>query len=768
MRQWVFLLAVSLISLVFLALGVGNALYKATLLITNTGSATSAIATPWEFSGQGLVDGGFVATTTLNASVTDVADLPIASMPAGARLDVKGAVADDGGSQTDETTEATDDSEDDMVLLPSSPTTTDAYYFGFDFPGRILTLEIGTAGVGDWIIVWEYYTSSGWSTLSDVDDQTEGFTEVGVKTVSYTIPRDWSSTTTESISAYWIRARVSSFTSITIPPRGTRAWWENGLWWSFVDSLSINEQKQYTLNLGGPDMVTNQQLFIGPQGITTTDSTFLELADDVDWELSISGWFDTSAARIGENVVEKLDSSHRPIRIWVSAENELTARIEDADLVTGLNLVLSDIESGEYLLTLDHNTSTDDHTFTVGSDSITSGNEITDLVDNSADWEWAQNGTMAYIDYIQLTGAIGGNVETTFSVAETLDDGFVYRTSNSYPPASDNFVVTAGSVEIRRDSIPPNYWINTGLIRWYTGDLPDDAVVTKVQLKAYYTDKQDADERHFTGEWYTAWPIDAADYTGASPGTKNAIAGWDITAINNNAWNTITLLNSVANLNLTGYSGLRFQIDSDEGLPYNQNHIFVSGYGSANAAELIVASYTPPEYGVLLLYKLASLPGLTVTDRSGNGHDGTMSYPSLPTSTISLLTMPLAPTPPAVSGQEEVRPPDVVSEVDPGEWQGDFDGSDIPLNDLWISLSSITGGDVPPIIYWIMFAVLATIVAGTFTFVITQSLMWSAAVIGMSLLAFVNFGGGLFPMWVFFFAAMMLAAVGIFSKVKSL
>jgi len=135
-----------------------------------------------------------------------------------------GAVADDGGAQTDETNEANNDIADDMTLLPSTPAVDDAYYFGYPSLWDWLELRMGTAGIGTWDIVWEYWNSTTWNLLSDVDDGTSGFRVSGNRLVTFTRPPDWAQTTVGGIAAqYWIRARISAYTSVVTQPKGTRA-----------------------------------------------------------------------------------------------------------------------------------------------------------------------------------------------------------------------------------------------------------------------------------------------------------------------------------------------------------------------------------------------------------------------------------------------------------------------------------------------------------------------------------------------------------------
>ena len=90
-----------------------------------------------------------------------------------------------------------------------------------------LTLNIGTQGAGVWTITWEYYdVDTTWHALAGVTDNTVGFTAaVGNKTVLFTRPAGWALTNVNAAgNMYWIRARVSAYTSVVTQPKGTQSW----------------------------------------------------------------------------------------------------------------------------------------------------------------------------------------------------------------------------------------------------------------------------------------------------------------------------------------------------------------------------------------------------------------------------------------------------------------------------------------------------------------------------------------------------------------
>lgn len=160
--------------------------------------------------------GGLVELFTL-AAIYGVVERALEAM--------QGGVADDGGEQTDETAEANSAAVNDMTLLSATPAENDAYYFGGDRPFDELVLNIGTQGEGVWTLAWEYYNGSTWVAIPGVVDGTEGFTATaGEHSVTFTPPEDWAGTTVKAITAFWIRARVSAYTSVTTQPKGTQSW----------------------------------------------------------------------------------------------------------------------------------------------------------------------------------------------------------------------------------------------------------------------------------------------------------------------------------------------------------------------------------------------------------------------------------------------------------------------------------------------------------------------------------------------------------------
>jgi len=155
------------------------------------------------------------------------------------------AIADDGGAMTDETTQANENTANDMVLLPSIPAVNDAYYFGKDHKFTDLPILMGTVGVGTWTITWEYWDGDSWEALANVSSSLDA-NAVHFKPslarrhdIAFDQPADWATTTINSQGPYYyIRARVSTYTSIVTQPKGSQSW-PSDAWARNINYVSV-------------------------------------------------------------------------------------------------------------------------------------------------------------------------------------------------------------------------------------------------------------------------------------------------------------------------------------------------------------------------------------------------------------------------------------------------------------------------------------------------------------------------------------------------
>jgi hypothetical protein len=97
----------------------------------------------------------------------------------------------------------------DVELLPATPALNDAFYFAGLNVFEELLINVTTAG-STYVLAWEYWNGSAWSSLT-VTDNTNSFQTTGWNTVGFTDPGDWSTTSVDSKGPYYyIRARVTT------------------------------------------------------------------------------------------------------------------------------------------------------------------------------------------------------------------------------------------------------------------------------------------------------------------------------------------------------------------------------------------------------------------------------------------------------------------------------------------------------------------------------------------------------------------------------
>jgi len=134
------------------------------------------------------------------------------------------AIAEDGGAFVDETGEANSAAANDMTLFPAVPAAgIDRYNFGSDAKFSSIDVNVGTAGVGTYTVVWEYFNGTSFVALAGVSDGTTNFKTGGVNTVSFTVPGDWVASTINGQGPFfYIRAEFQAGTSTTVPI-GTQA-----------------------------------------------------------------------------------------------------------------------------------------------------------------------------------------------------------------------------------------------------------------------------------------------------------------------------------------------------------------------------------------------------------------------------------------------------------------------------------------------------------------------------------------------------------------
>jgi len=389
---------------------VTDALYSLALNITNTtASQKDDLQVPFTLSTASLIDDGFITSDALNA-IVQKGGVDIPTMPGTNRIVVKGAAQDDGGVFTDYTPEAQSSAANDVILLPAVPVVDDAFYFGFDIPAGMVTVDVDQAGNGTWAITWEYYDGASWTALSGVDDRTSAFSVLGRNIVTWTVPADWSTTTIVTISSYWVRARVSSFSSLTTQPKGSLIQYETGEWWSWVETLPVDTQEQFTLFLGGIQRREAHEMFTGSAGIVTTDAYALEPGNTFGVAVRGRAHFDT----LGSSSCFACKSG--VLAVYPKSNGEITATVTGAgtstlDLST---MTVPDTGSQNIILGSD---GTNLALWADGGAGMVAGDAQT-VTDNANDWTWATSDALDYVDQVAYDAGTVDSLDIFRSPAE--------------------------------------------------------------------------------------------------------------------------------------------------------------------------------------------------------------------------------------------------------------------------------------------------------------------------------------------------------------
>jgi len=126
----------------------------------------------------------------------------------------------------DQTPQANENTVDDMQLVPINSLNDECYWGNEDRKFAKITLVVTRAGVGTWTVTWQYSTATGWATLTVTPSPSNfgQFKTAGIGTISFTPPSAWAKRTVNGINAYWVRAKVTVFTSVATAPLGGQSW----------------------------------------------------------------------------------------------------------------------------------------------------------------------------------------------------------------------------------------------------------------------------------------------------------------------------------------------------------------------------------------------------------------------------------------------------------------------------------------------------------------------------------------------------------------
>jgi hypothetical protein len=168
------------------------------------------------------------------------------------------------------------------------------------------------------------------------------------------------------------------------------------------------------------------------------------------------------------------------------------------------------------------------------------------------------------------------------------------------------------------------------------------------------------------------------------------------------------------------------------------------------ALGLIVEDSTGQE----LYYQLNDTPSATISDRSGSGNTGTMSFP-VQASGVSSTTDPLTTTKVQLSTQQALAAPNLVSEVTGSATNNNlfnqnevgFDG--LPGKGLVDAMAAASDG-LPTRFVWFIFLGLTIVGVGALAVVLSQSLLVAAISMASTIGFWLAVGDGLLPGWIIF------------------
>ena len=249
--------------------------------------------------------------------------------------------------------------------------------------------------------------------------------------------------------------------------------------------------------------------------------------------------------------------------------------------------------------------------------------------------------------------AQSGPTQQRFCEALPADDGGVARLSLAYPPAGTTSVNTTASTVAPRRTLKStgDYAVGVGLLRFDTGALPDDAIITAARLELYVVDKNNANNRSLVGEFHpsSAWPIAAGSYTDVAP-TQNLAFGVAVPSLPLGQVVPITLDAALADqqVSRTTTTGLRLHISG--GQPSGINSVeFVTQDDPTRPEPCLVLDYVRPTPTATL----TATPTATATATASATASATDTVSASATATATETATPtlsVAPSAPPTSG----------------------------------------------------------------------------------------------------------------------
>ncbi len=200
-------------------------------LVAKTGNITSEHKQTYGDDVANYIKQLTPAVTLTDAEAIEAADVSLAETPPivstyGAQMIIDGAVADDGGVETNETAAAQSAAVNDMTLLPAIPAVGDAYMLGSRYPADTFWVTLGTQGNGNWTLVMKYWNGAWVSVVGEVTDSAQWMAAAGLRYWRHTPQIDWVTHVVQGMDLYWVRIEVTNYVNVVTQPKGTQSWWE--------------------------------------------------------------------------------------------------------------------------------------------------------------------------------------------------------------------------------------------------------------------------------------------------------------------------------------------------------------------------------------------------------------------------------------------------------------------------------------------------------------------------------------------------------------
>ena len=224
-----------------------------------------------------------------------------------------------------------------------------------------------------------------------------------------------STVTGSVVSAYWARAIVDTFGSITTQPQGTRTWYENGQWWTWVEQLNTDDRQLYDLYLGGPtDLVEAHQVFTGLAGVTTADDASLELGSS--YSLGVEARLDFGASgqlcvacKTGAFTIQVTGAGLAPaVAIELKGGGTTTLTIPATGTATGKHIIITAADGTAAVTWVAASGGT-------GNMKNYPPQTITDTANGLT---WASNGGIDYFDWVRLDTSTANVFDVDLSQAD--------------------------------------------------------------------------------------------------------------------------------------------------------------------------------------------------------------------------------------------------------------------------------------------------------------------------------------------------------------